>query len=224
MLASIDFTLGKPPIELADDEIHLWLFPQCSVSSSTANNHERSLRNLLGAYLHMPPDAVNFARDTHGKPFLVDLPKGVNLHFNLSHAGALLLIGLSRRQSLGVDLEASQRTRPWLELAQRFFAPTETTSLRDLPPSRLGTAFTQLWSCKEAVLKALGRGIAFGLHRLEFALDAEGTVLALLHIDPDGGSADRWHLARLAPDVGVIGAVAWQGPRHTLRAFRVHSD
>jgi 4'-phosphopantetheinyl transferase len=121
---------------------------------------------------------------------------------------------------VGVDIESGTRQRPWLALAQRYFTPREYAALAALPPGRLASAFVELWSCKEAVVKALGRGIAFGLHRLGFAWAADGTLAGLREIDPDAGAVDEWHVIRLAPGPGLVGALAWRGPGRRLLALR----
>jgi 4'-phosphopantetheinyl transferase len=219
-LTADDFIPSSAPPELAPGEIHLWLFTQDSTADRRTSDHEKSLRELLGAYLQLDAKSLCFERDTHGKPFLVDLPANLKLQFNLSHTGNFLLIGVSREQSLGVDLETLQRQRPWLELARRYFSKPEFSALAALAADQCARAFLDLWSCKEAVLKALGRGIAFGLHRLEFSLGTHGSVGALMRIDHEAGALAGWHVVRLVPGEGMLGALAWHGSMRTLRAFR----
>ena len=219
-LAAADFVLREPPVALADDEIHLWFFPQCSIAAAATRNAQPCLRELLASYLHIDPRDLAIQSDIHGKPFLVGLADSATLQFNLTHSGKALLVGISRNQALGVDLETGQRKRPWLALAQRYFAAVETAALVALPPPLQASAFLDLWNCKEAVLKALGRGIAFGLHRLSFALDADGAVTHLAQIDDDAGMLAQWPVLRLRPEEDCVGALAWHGPARTVLAFQ----
>ena len=93
--------------------------------------------------------------------------------------------------------------------------------LATLPEALQDTAFYSLWTCKEAVLKAQGRGIAFGLHRLSFEMRGDdGRVLDLAQIDAEAGAAARWQLCRFTPAHGGFGALAWQGPALPVRGFR----
>ncbi|HEY8012135.1 MAG TPA: 4'-phosphopantetheinyl transferase superfamily protein [Rudaea sp.] len=223
-LAAADFVPREPPAALADGEIHLWFFPQCGITGATGRNAQHCLRELLASYLHIDARDLPIQRDTHGKPFLAGLADGATLQFNLAHSGKALLVGVSRNQVLGVDLETGQRTRPWLALAQRYFAGAEAAALIALPPALQASAFLDLWSCKEAVLKALGRGIAFGLHRLSFALDTDGAVTHLAQIDDEAGTPAQWHVLRLRPESGTCGALAWHGPARSVRAFRQASS
>src|SRR3546814_2115637 len=85
------------------------------------------------------------------------------------------------------------RPRPRaLALAERFFVRSETGALLALPAEAREAAFVRLWCAKEAVLKAHGRGLAFGLDRLEFALC--GDDWALVACDPALGRPSDWTL------------------------------
>jgi 4'-phosphopantetheinyl transferase len=210
-LPSAAFARASVPVDLDSDEIQLWFFDGVGPADSAA-----TLARVLAANLGCTPAELDLRRDEFGKPHL---PTRHALQFNLSHSHAGLLIGISRRQALGVDLETARRRRPVLALAQRFFHPLETDALQRLDPARRESAFLDLWTCKEAVVKALGRGIGFGLDRLAFALDAAGVPDALNVIDATAGPLAEWHIVRLLPAAGHFGALAWRGPERMIRAF-----
>lgn len=209
------FEPTRPPVALADDEVHLWLFPHRA--EETGLRPDRRWLPLLAAYLGCEPARLEFGRGEHGKPFLRQ-PSPV-LEFNVSHSGGVLLLGISRGIALGVDIETTQRKRPALDLAHRYFAPAEAKALMRLRETQQQLAFLRLWSCKEAVLKALGAGISFGLDRLEFALDRHGEPARLNVIDASAGAIDAWHIVRIAPTPDHVGAAAWHGPELRVRAF-----
>jgi 4'-phosphopantetheinyl transferase len=208
------FAATSDPPRLADDEIHLWFFPQWKKNDGGTTNSPL-VRNLLARYLDAPADSFQIEHTASGKPFLV----GGRLQFNVSHSGSALLLGVSRDQPLGVDIETSGRPRRAIELAERFFAASETAALRAMPPALVQRAFLNLWSCKEAILKAHGTGISFGLHRVVFELNGAGEVCRLAQIDPDAGAAGQWHWLRLAPLPECSGALAWRGVHQHVRAF-----
>ena len=209
-LAARDF-LPEQALPLGVAEIHLWFFAHWPTTLNVA--HSLPLRALLAGYLACDPGQLRIQRDAHGKPRLLDPP---GLEFNLAHSGGALLVGVSHRQALGVDLETPRRTRPVLELARRYFHPVEAKTLAGLPEDRRETAFLQLWSCKEAVLKALGRGIAFGLDRVVFELDGGGAAIGLQELDGEPTPA-LWHVVRLRPATAYSGALAWRGPACAIR-------
>lgn len=207
------------PPPLADDEVHLWLIRSDGTrgrdGESVANGR---LRRLLAGYLGRSEAEVVMQRSAHGKPFLAlaGAPQ-----FNLSHSGAHVAVALARPVAPGVDVELPQRPRPVLALARRYFHPDEATALAALPAERVDAAFHALWTCKEAVLKAHGRGLAFGLHRLGFALDPRaGLPTALCYLDAEAGPPATWQVLRFAPAADAFGALAWRGPALPVRGFR----
>ena len=62
-------------------------------------------------------------------------------------------------------------------LARRFFHPAEADALDDGPEAQAQAGFLRLWCAKEALLKAHGHGLAFGLDRLRFGFEADGLRL-----------------------------------------------
>ncbi len=216
-IAATEFATATGVPALADGEIHLWLLEQPGTLTSRARSAfayaeaGRLLRAYSGA--GSPPA---LARDRHGKPYV---PDAGYPHFNLSHGGRLLALAFSHACPVGIDVEALQRRHASLDLARRFFAAQEAHALGTLEPADRQAAFVHLWSCKEAVLKALGRGLAFGLDRLRFELDACGPR-ALVEIAEDAGSLDDWQLCRFDAGADHAGALAWHGPRLRVRAWR----
>lgn len=87
--------------------------------------------------------------------------------------------------------------------------------LASLPEAIRGAAFLELWTAKEAVLKAVGRGIAFGLDRLHVASGGRHPVLRWL----DGDNAQAWQLHRVAVDKGYIAALAWRGAARKVHCW-----
>jgi 4'-phosphopantetheinyl transferase len=206
-----------PP--LADDEIHLWLSlaPQAVKPRALSALAHAELGRLLQAYAGVDrPPAI--ARGEHGKPYALDMgfPQ-----FNLSHSGQCIVFAFARDQEIGVDVEALRRRHSPIALAERFFAAEEVRALAALDPSEQGAAFVRLWTCKEAVLKALGRGIAFGLDRLCFSLDASQMPGSLQYIADEAGLPADWQLCRFDPAPGHIGALAWRGQPRRVRTFRL---
>jgi 4'-phosphopantetheinyl transferase len=214
ILAADDFVSARYPVALTADEIQLWFVP--SRAKAGAQAEEPWLRPLLAAYVGCRADELTLTRSEHGKPRLAVPPK---LEFNLSHTRGGALVGISREQALGVDIETRRRSRPVLELAGRYFADSEARALSRVAAPHRQLAFLRLWSCKEAVVKALGRGIGFGLARVAFTLDVGGEPKHLNVIDASAGSIAEWQIVGLAPTPEHVGALAWRGPIRPVRAF-----
>ena len=204
-----------PP--LAADEIHVWFVAVDAEGSPRAIGEaaRAALERLLCAYANRSqPPAIE--RGVHGKPFAPELP---GLDFNLSHAGPHVLLAFARGQAIGIDLERCDRRLSLDDIARRFFAASEAQALTRLPPVAQRATFLRLWTHKEAVLKALGTGLNFGLDRVEFVLDRDSEVGALLNIAAEAGSVSEWNLRRIDPAPGLMGALAWRGAARSVRAF-----
>ena len=178
------------------------------------------LRELLGAYAGQAPDRLQISSSgRQGKPVLSGDTGATPLHFNLSHAGAHVLIGVAR-QELGVDLEAVEAKRDFLELADRFFAPAESAAVRSLPESERGEAFYNAWTRKEAYVKALGTGLAEPLDGFEVTV-GPGEPARLLRISGGDGNAAAWSLYDLRPLAGLVGALALRGRDCRVQAWLI---
>ena len=93
-----------------------------------------------------------------------------DLHFSLSHTRGLAACAVGRPYALGIDAEAWRTPAP-IELASRYFAPTEVRLLIARAPAERPSTFYRLWTLKEAYLKATGQGLAAPLDSFAFSLD-----------------------------------------------------
>ncbi|MDH5824481.1 4'-phosphopantetheinyl transferase superfamily protein [Luteimonas sp. RD2P54] len=167
---------------------------------------EPLVRDWLGAQLDIAPGALALVRTAHGRPRFGPDPRRHDVSW--SHSGDGLLMALGEGVQLGCDLEWLRPRPRALELARRYFTAAEADWLEALPPPRRETGFVRMWCAKEAVLKAYGRGLAFGLHRLEFAERAGALVLRAC--DPALGRPEAWTLHAFAPAPGYLATLAWR--------------
>lgn len=206
MTATHAHTLANVAEHLRDDEIHVW-------QMDYRPQHGREpLRSVLGAYLGIETERVALTRGEHGRPALAGV-HDPSLGFNWSHSGNHALIAVGRRITPGIDLEQLRPRPRALEIARRYFSNDETAALTALPAAARDAAFLEVWTAKEAVLKALGRGLAFGLDRLSIASTADQLILQRL----EGDDVDAWQLQRLAVDTTLVAALAWRGDVRRIR-------
>lgn len=163
-------------------------------------------RQWLAAELGRAAGSLPIRRDHRGRPRL-DAPLQA-FDCNWSHSGDGLLVVLGEGLQVGVDVEW-RRPRPRaMALAERYFAPAEASWLGALPVAAREQAFLRLWCAKEAVLKAHGHGLAFGLHRLEF-VEWDGR-LRLRQCAAELGAPEQWSLREISPSPGYLGTLAWR--------------
>ena len=162
------------------------------------------LRRILAFHLEIKPEHVQFMQNTHGKPLL----KNNRLHFNLTHSGDVALIAISSGRPLGIDIEKISREVEYLELGERFFAIEEIEQLR-LANNKQEQAviFFNLWTRKEAFIKAIGLGLSFSLSK--FAVTGlPHTKPKFIRIDDEDFAKQDWQLHSFIPLEGYIAALA----------------
>ncbi|WP_169833474.1 4'-phosphopantetheinyl transferase family protein [Methylobrevis pamukkalensis] len=127
--------------------------------------------------LHMPqvaPRDWRFSQTAHGKPVLDGETAG-RIGFNLSHTDGRLVLAVALAPAVGVDIERRDREAEMLDLADRFFARGEAAALRALPQADRRRRFFDLWTLKEAYIKAQGLGLSLPLSSFEIDFpQAEG--------------------------------------------------
>ena len=168
------------------------------------------LRHLLGAMLDVEPDKVQFDYNSTGKPRLAACHRST-LEFNVSHSGDWALFGFGQTMPVGVDTELFQRRTNFEALAPQVLSVNERSRLETVPADERNLAIMRAWVAKEALLKAIGVGIGFGLQSVEFPMP-QPPVCKPLKIDPmllekmeDDGScrmnswidADTWRVHQL---------------------------
>ena len=159
------------------------------------------LRHVLSPYLHVPPRHVQIEIGTSGMPRLATRSHGPDYRFSLSSAGPICAIAVAYRLEVGVDVETRRHGVRALELASRFMTPTERRALQRAGLTEL--AALAIWSRKEALLKALGRGLAIDMQQVSF--DAVGRYR--------DGVGRPWYAADLEVPGDFVGALVTQGTR-----------
>lgn len=132
------------------------------------------LRQLLGHYLKQAPSKIRFMAGPYGKPCLDGLAPESGLVFNVSHTTGQAILGFAVDTALGLDLEVVNPHRNLAALARFCLAPGELEHWQATAPAQQPCEFMRLWVCKEAFVKAVGRGIALGVSEVVLARDYTG--------------------------------------------------
>lgn len=152
-----------------------------------------TLRLILSPLVGVPPEDLVFGYGDRGKPYLIAGNTSGELQFNVSHSDGRALYAIAFGCRVGIDLEPF-RPLEGLRLAKRFFCDRESEKLRsESSAERQNALFFQLWTAKEAFLKATGTGL-IGLKDVEI-LWTDCGELYLSKIA--GDSADNWSLKPL---------------------------
>ena len=239
-------TLSHPSetLKLARDEIHVWrasldltashitsLYADLSSDERARANRLRFdkprerfiaarglLRAILGHYLRVPPDQLEFCYNPRGKPSLIPSEKYA-LNFNLSHSEGLALYAVSCAQSIGIDLEHVRPVSDMEQLVERFFSARERTTFRTLPTSQKLAAFFTCWTRKEAYLKARGHGLTLPLNQFDVSV-TPGEPATLLSDRTNPHNISQWLLQDLHPGSRYVAALAIKGKNWQLKCWQ----
>jgi 4'-phosphopantetheinyl transferase len=212
MSATTSTANSNPRMHLANDAVHLWHFPYERAQGRAP------LLDVLARYVGRTAEEIRLVAGEHGRPRLADEP-AATLDFNWSHCADHAAVALARGLAPGIDIERLDERANALRLAQRYFHPAEIAALAALPAQARSRAFLELWTAKEALLKALGRGLAFGLHRLQVSGGPAPRLLAL-----EGDDPAAWQLHRPSLDGVHVAALAWRGGRRRLIMCGAEAD
>ena len=160
------------------------------------------LRRALARYCQVDATDIAFAQLEFGKPVLALADSVAPVHFSLSDSGDHAAVAICRSSEIGIDIEVRRSTFDPLDLARACMTDDE----RDLIAAsgdRSHGIFLELWTAKEAVLKASGFGLAINPANLQIA----GIMTGRLFVETVADkrlSAASW---RIAP----VSSRSWTG-------------
>lgn len=118
------------------------------------------LRTILGNYTGLSPETLSLTKGTNGKPELDDPAAHGYLTFNLSHSEEMVLIGITRKRRIGVDIVSVGPSFRYHETAEYILTPAERAVFHRIDPALRHQVFFRIWAVKEALLKATGSTLA----------------------------------------------------------------
>lgn len=186
-----------------------------------------TLRKVLGDCLEIAPKQLVFEYSEYGKPKLAT-PKS-DLRFNASRSRERALIACTRGREIGVDIECIRRDLEVEDLAKRFFSVAENERLRSVPSDLRHVAFLRCWTCKEAYVKAIGKGLSLDPRGVDVSvvlnnLAAQAPAMETFVVDEWslvllGADTVEGYLSALAVEAGEIGVRV-----HSMRGYEPQAD
>lgn len=159
------------------------------------------------------------------------------VQFSVTHSGDLALIALSQHP-LGVDLELPDRRLSARAIASQVISDGEQAAWDKMTAAVQTNEILRLWVCKEALLKAMGLGIAEGLKKISFPMPIPDANVRFsptfidaglqLHLEEDATCSRNawlekafWQLEMSAEVDGAVVAIAM--PRN-VQNVQLHGD
>lgn len=154
------------------------------------------LKFLLAQHVGLGMDKIHLEIDANKKPFLTSHP---SVFFNLSHSADYALIAIAN-SPIGVDIEFINKQFTYEEILPTVFNTLEIHKVMHSNDSH--RAFYQFWTRKEAIVKAIGKGIDDDLPKIPVT---DGT-----HSVPQGLMGDFKQMTVLSFPINdnYIGALA----------------
>jgi 4'-phosphopantetheinyl transferase len=201
---------------MAENNLHLWFaFPDDLLNEEAAETCARLLsederarwqrfrfdehrreylathalaRIALSHHHAMAPEAWRFSSNKFGKPAI---DPECEVRFNLSNSLGLVVCLIGKGAEVGVDVEPRTRAGSIAEVGPRMFSQKEQAQLEALPEEARPKRALQLWTLKEAYIKARGMGLALPLNEFSFVFKEGGLIH--MEIDPSlGDEPERW--------------------------------
>jgi len=156
-----------------------------------------ALRVILGKYLNMAPEAIEFEPGVNKKPFIKNGNQN-NLQYNLSHSGDAILLAVAK-SPIGADVEFINHDFGYRDVLADNFSPGEVNYITEADSIH---RFFKLWTRKEAITKATAQGLDCDL-RLLPGLDGTAAVA-------DGiiASTENWIINSFNLNTQYIASVA----------------
>lgn len=122
------------------------------------------LRIELSKLLGIQARKIVISVSEYGKPFV----RGIDLPFSISRTRNQFAFAFSNnRQYLGIDIEQIKPEIDFTSISSNYFNVKEQRLiLSGAEPNEQKRTFYELWTRKEALLKAIGIGIGIGLSRV----------------------------------------------------------
>jgi 4'-phosphopantetheinyl transferase len=178
------------------------------------------LRRTLASTGSLPAHQWRLEAIDGKKPRVVDAPAvDTDLSFNLTHTRGLVACAVSRGVDVGIDVERV-RDQDAALIAKSCFAPIERECLAATPETELAARFIEIWTLKEAWLKATGVGLTAGLDTFAFSVEASTVVFH----PPAGVRAEDWRFALIELSDGFRLAVAVRCNGETTMDIPVEDD
>ena len=179
-----------------------------------------ALIDLIRLYTGTPAEQINLTKSESGKPRLRPGMQTSQLQFSMAHSRDLAAYAFTADRPVGVDIEEIAAAPPPTCCATALVSMNENGFRLYL---LLGDSemFYQLWTIKEAYLKAIGTGLSISPALVEIELSPEGGY-RFYRQPSNTGPMKTWAIFPFSPRPNYAGAVVVQAGPDTIEYFRWH--
>ena len=154
------------------------------------------LRRTLSNFADLSPGDWRFSVNDYGKPEIDSIePRLRALSFNLSHTRGCVACAIALNGPLGVDVERIEQSQHLQGIADQYFSEEEALWLSECSKELRNVRIIELWTLKEAYLKAIGVGLFGSPADISFWFDEHAQIEFM---EPPNGPHE-WHFALFEP-------------------------
>ena len=153
------------------------------------------LRIILGEYLNCDPAKIKFNSNHYQKQHIA-YPNTL-IQFNISSSSNRFVAAFCHQHTIGVDIELIRQIDEIPQLINDYFTKEENDWINSQPENMRTSEFFQIWSKKEALVKANGKGLNIELNKMNVLSDT--TIV---------NGERMWHLVPLNLFDDCAGAIA----------------
>ncbi|WP_027126991.1 4'-phosphopantetheinyl transferase family protein [Gelidibacter mesophilus] len=168
------------------------------------------LKFLLAEHLKININLISIELDSLKKPFLASHPF---VFFNVSHAGDYALIAISKN-SIGIDIEFIDKKFVYNDILAHVFNRTEIDEIVTSNSEHL--YFYRFWTRKEAIVKAIGKGIDDSLSEITVTDGSHSLPSTLI------GGFKTINTFSFKVNADYIGAIAFTGELNAIDKIKLY--
>lgn len=121
------------------------------------------LRLILSSYTSQAPKDLQFLVNNYGKPFL----RQSDICFNMSHSKNMVAYIVALNYCVGIDIEVIDLNINLGDFSNLVLTNTENDILNNLTFPQNIKCFYNIWTRKEALVKAIGLGLNYSINTIE---------------------------------------------------------
>lgn len=166
------------------------------------------LKHLSALYVNLAPELIEIISGQNKKPII----KGYgHLHFNISHSKDCIVFAFSN-SGIGIDVEYINEDFNYKPIIKNCFTNNEIQYIEE--SDKPVKAFFKLWTRKESLLKAAGKGLIDDMNKLECL--EQTCVSEMAGLRYDNYRIDSFEIER-----DYIGGISYNSSGKTLSIYEI---
>uniref|UniRef100_A6VYG5 4'-phosphopantetheinyl transferase n=1 Tax=Marinomonas sp. (strain MWYL1) TaxID=400668 RepID=A6VYG5_MARMS len=221
-------------VDLVSNEVHIWIASINEVKNNNDLNYYLNLlsgdeverysrfvfekdrqrflvtralvRIVLSEYVSViRPEEWIFEQNKYGKPAIAVGQISYPLKFNITHSNNIIGLAITSDVEIGIDVERINSEIATPDLATHTFSSSELIQLQNT--DCFSEHFFQLWTLKEAYIKACGMGLSIPLDTFSILCSKREKFEIQFHGERKD-DPNKWHFWQFKPSEGYIASVA----------------